>query len=195
LRAQRDETDFRHTQEMINVLKEWEDEGECDLYFFDEAGFSQSSSLPYAWSPIGKPWEVTAYPHSKRLNVLGFLTRKDEFFHHMTTESVTTETVIEAFDQFAAHKDPNAFAVVILDNAKMHRSKAFQRKRIDWMAHRIHLVYLSPYSPELNLIEILWREIKYRWLPLTAYSSFDKLCEAVKNVCNGYGTNYSITYA
>lgn len=39
LRAQRDETDFRHTQEVINVLKGWEDGGECDLYFFDEADF------------------------------------------------------------------------------------------------------------------------------------------------------------
>ena len=153
--SQRDETDFRNTQRMINVLKEWEDDGECDLYFFDEAGFSQSSS----------------------------------------TESVTSEIVIEAFDQFAAHKDPDAFAVVVLDNARMHHSKAFQRKIVDWMAHRIHLVYLSPYSPELNLIEILWREIKYRWLPLTAYSSFDKLCDSVKNVCNSYGKNYSITFA
>ncbi|AZM96524.1 hypothetical protein EI420_12895 [Vreelandella venusta] len=97
---------------------------------------------------------------------------------------MTTETVIEAFYHFAAHKDPDAFAIVILDNARMHRSKAFQRKLIDWMAHRIHLVYLSPYSPELNLIEILWREIKYWWLPLTAYSSFDKRCEAVKKVGN-----------
>lgn len=38
----------------------------------------------------------------------------------------------------------------------------------------------SSYSPELNLIEFFWREVKYRWLPLAAYSSFDKLCEAVK---------------
>ena len=57
-----------------------------------------------------------------------------------------------------------------------------QRKLIDWMAYRIHLVYLPLYSPELNLIEIFWCEIKYRWLPLTAYSSFDKLCEAVKKM-------------
>lgn len=113
----------------------------------------------------------------------------------MTTGSVITEIVIEALDQFVAHKDPDAFAVVILDNARMHRSRACQRKLIDWMAYRIHLVYLPLYSPELNLIEIFWCEIKYRWLPLTAYSSFDKLCEAVKNVCNGYGTNYSITFA
>ncbi len=138
---------------------------------------------------------MNAYSRSKRLNVLGFLIRKGSFFHRMTTDSVKTEAVIEAFDQFAAQKRSDAFAVVVLDNANMRRSKAFQRKIIDWMAHRIHLVYLSPYSPELNLIEILWREIKYRWLPLTAYRSFDKLCETVKYVCDGDGINNSITFA
>lgn len=30
----------------------------------------------------------------------------------------------------------------------------------------------KPYSPELNLIEILWRQMKYAWLPLSAYLSF-----------------------
>jgi transposase len=27
-------------------------------------------------------------------------------------------------------------------------------------------------TPELNLIEILWRVIKYKWLPISAYLSF-----------------------
>lgn len=113
----------------------------------------------------------------------------------MTTDSVKTETVIEAFDQFAAEKSSDTFAVVVLDNAKMHRYKAFQRKNIDWMAHRIYPVYLSPYSPELNLIEILWREIKDKWLPLTAYSSFDKLCETVKSVYDSDEINSSLNFA
>ncbi|MEA2120597.1 IS630 family transposase, partial [Halovibrio sp. HP20-50] len=138
--------------------------------------------LPYAWGPIGKAWEIPSYPHSKRLNVLGFLSRQGQFFYHTTTETVTTDIVIEAFDQFVAQKDPDTYVVIVLDNASMHCSKAFRRRIVDWMAHRVHLVYLPPYSPELNLIEILWREIKYRWLPLTAYGSFNRLCEAVNKV-------------
>ncbi len=85
--------------------------------------------MPYAWSPIGRPWEVTAYSRSRRLNVLGFLSRAGKLVYHTTTETVTTETVIEAFDQFVIQKDPDTFAVVVLDNASMHRSKAFRRKR------------------------------------------------------------------
>lgn len=195
LKPLRNEMDFRNTQDMLNSLKEWEEKGECQVYFFDESGFSQTSSVPYAWGPIREPWEIPRYQHSQRLNVLGFLSRTGPFFHHVTTASVKTQTVIDAFDAFAAQKDPDTFVVIVLDNASMHRSKAFRRKILDWMSHRIHLVYLSPYSPELNLIEILWREIKYRWLPLTAYASFSRLCEEVEKVCNGYGSEYSITFA
>jgi len=194
LKGRRDETDFRNTQRLLKALHEREDRGEHELYYFDESGFSQSSSVPYAWSPIGKPWEVTAYSHSRRLNVLGFLSRQGKLVHHTTTEPVTTETVIAAFDQFVSQKDPDAFAVVVLDNASMHRSKAFRRKILEWMSHRVHLVYLSAYSPELNLIEILWRQMKYSWLPLSAYLSFDRLCNEVHRLLGGYGAEHSINY-
>lgn len=195
LKGRRDETDFRHTQGLLTVLQEREDQGEHELYYFDESGFSQTSSVPYAWSLVGKPWEVTAYSHSHRLNVLGFVSRKGKLVYHTTTESVTTETVIEAFDQFVAQKDPDAFAIVVLDNASMHRSKAFKRKILEWMSHRVHLVYLSAYSPELNLIEILWRQVKYHWLPIDAYLSFDRLCDAVHRQIRSYGTERTINYA
>ena len=150
--------------------------------------------MPYAWSPIGKPWEVTAYSRSRRLNVLGFLSRAGKLVYHTTTETVTTETVIEAFDQFVIQKDPDTFAVVVLDNASMHRSKAFRRKRVEWMSQRVHLIYLSAYSPELNLIEILWRQMKYTWLPLSAYLSFERLCEEVHCLLSGYGTDHAINF-
>ena len=38
---------------------------------------------------------------------------------------------------------------------------------------------LTPYPPELNLIEILWRRIKYAWLPFSAYECLNALSEAL----------------
>ncbi len=178
----------------MKALQEREDHGEHEFYYFDESGFSQSSSVPYSWSPIGQPWEMPAYSHSRRLNVLGFLSRQGKLVYHTTTESVTTATVISAFEQFIAQKDPDTFAIIILDNASMHRSYAFAQKQLEWLNHRVHVIHLSAYSPELNLIEILWRRVKYSWLPLTAYESFATLCNEVHRVLGGYGSEYSITY-
>ena len=73
----------------MKALHEREDQGEHELYYFDESGFSQASSVPYAWSPIGKPWEVTAYSRSRRLNVLGFLSRAGKLVYHTTTETLS----------------------------------------------------------------------------------------------------------
>lgn len=121
---------------------------------------------------------MTAFSRSRRLNVLGFLSRRGKPVYQSTTESVTTERVIAAFDHFLAQKEPDAFTVVVLDNASMHRSIAFQRKCLEWLDQRVHVIYLSAYSPELNLIEILRRQVKYAWLPLTACESFATLRSA-----------------
>ena len=65
---------------------------------------------------------------------------------------------------------------------------------MEWMSHRVHLVYLSAYSPELNLIEILWRQMKYAWLPLSAYLSFDHLSMEVCRLLDGYGSERTINF-
>jgi hypothetical protein len=53
---------------------------------------------------------------------------------------------------------------------------------------------LPAYAPELNLIEILWRFIKYYWLPFSAYTSFQCLCKAVEDILTRFGTDYTITF-
>jgi len=46
---------------------------------------------------------------------------------------------------------------------------------------------LPTYSPELNIIEILWRLIKYEWLNIDAYESWKSLVKAVENVLRDLG--------
>ena len=108
--------------------------------------------------------------------------------YHTTTETVTTPVVIEAFDLLLEQKSPEAFTIVVLDNASMHRSASFQRKELEWSAQRLYVIFLPPYSPELNLIEILWRKIKYEWLPVSAYQTFQSLTGHVLKVLSNYGT-------
>ena len=45
--------------------------------------------------------------------------------------------------------------MVVLDNARVHTSKAFQERREAWEKRGLFIFYLPPYSPHLNLIEIL----------------------------------------
>ena len=54
--------------------------------------------------------------------------------------------------------------------------------------------YLPTYSPELNLIEILWRKIKYEWLPLNCYVNYQTLKKAVLEILKNFGSKHRITF-
>ena len=77
--------------------------------------------------------------------MLGFLSRQGRLIHYTTTVTVTTEVVIKAFDRLVEQKSPEAFAIVVLDNASIHHPALFQRKRLEWRAQRIHVVFLRTY--------------------------------------------------
>jgi transposase len=53
---------------------------------------------------------------------------------------------------------------------------------------------ITPYSPELNIIEI-WRKIKYEWLPFSAYESFQSLKDALFEVLANIGKSYTIKFS
>ena len=59
----------------------------------------------------------------------------------------------------------------------------------------MYLLFLPPYCPALNLIEILWRKLKYEWLPLSAYGSFKQLTETLENTLKQIGSKYLLSFA
>ena len=77
----------------------------------------------------------------------------------------------------------------------IHTSDEFEERLSDWKKHGLIIKYLSPYSPELNLIEILWRRIKYTWLPFSAYACLNALSEALETILSHVGSEYQITFA
>lgn len=167
---------------VLHALEQAEDRGELTLHYFDESGFSQRSALPYAWSPVGQPVRLPAFSHSRRLNVLGFLSRRDGFCYHATEDRITADTVITAFQHWLGDQPRPQPAIVILDNAAIHCSARFRQYCEQWQAQRVFVLFLPPYSPELNRIESLWRAIKYQGLPLQAYQTFETLCREVRAV-------------
>lgn len=106
--------------------------------------------------------------------------------------SVDTDLVIGCFDAFSDTITKKT--VVVIDNAPIHRSQAFQKKLPAWEKKGLFLYFLPEYSPELNLIEILWRFIKYFWLPFSAYLNFDALVQAVEEILMKVGTEYQIAF-
>jgi len=85
--------------------------------------------------------------------------------------------------------------IVLIDNAPIHTSEEFADEIVGLKKEGVIVKYLPAYSPELNLIEILWRKIKYEWLPLDAYKDFKTMTQELFEVIKGIGSKYRITFA
>ncbi|MHA2219757.1 MAG: IS630 family transposase [Candidatus Hodarchaeales archaeon] len=193
LNSKKDEKEFEKAKKEINELKKQQQDGKIDLCYFDESGFSLDPSVPYAWQPRGENIEVPS-AKSKRLNVLGFLNAHENQLESFCFQcNVDTRVVVSCFNEFS--KNITKETVVILDNASIHTSDEFQESIPEWKKRGLFIKYLPPYSPELNLIETLWRFIKYYWLPFSAYTSFKDLVDEVENILRQFGSEYKIAFA
>jgi transposase len=109
------------------------------------------------------------------------------------TGSITSTVVITWIDEFC--KTCQKPTVIVMDQASTHTSELFQAKKAEWEAQQVTIFSLPPYSPELNLIEILWRFIKYEWIEFSAYESWQSLNEYLDKVLKGFGKDYVINFA
>jgi transposase len=91
--------------------------------------------------------------------------------------------------------DSDTNKIVIIDNASIHTSGRFIDRIPDWEKKGVIIKSLPTYCPELNIIEILWRFIKYYWLPFSAYLSFDDLSREVENILAKIGSEFKIDFA
>jgi transposase len=135
--------------------------GLIDLFYADETRVSLQGYVPYGWQFYGEDVFVPC-GHAKGLNCFGVLAKDNRFHFKTTLSTVGSAFVIEQLETFSFKLE--RMTVVVLDNARVHRAKALQFRREVWESRGLYLFYLPVYSPELNLIEILWRELKYRWL-------------------------------
>lgn len=166
--------------------------GLIDLYFGDESGFWQNPVIARAWQFAGE--EIRLFPEKgKRLAVFGFLNVHCEGHFWTNEQTIKSEFVIECLEQWLLEKGEKP-TVLVLDNAKIHRSQKMQEKMIEWEEKGFYIFNLPPYSPHLNIIEILWRKMKYEWLKPTDYDSFEKLTEAIKEILSQLGTEYKINF-
>ena len=63
-----------------------------------------------------------------------------------------------------------------------------------WVKHGLMIKYLPPYSPELNLIERLWRFMKYYWIPFSASMSLPCLLQSIEDILQRFGMDYTIAF-
>jgi transposase len=163
-----------------------------EIRYVDETGFCLIPYIPYAWQSRQQQIEVKSQ-QSKRLNVLGFLTRKNELEAYTFQDSINSDVVIACLDKFCEKITKKT--VLIMDNSSIHQNNFFWDKEEEWANKGLEVFFLPTYSPQLNIIEIFWRFMKYQWLDADAYESYSALVEAVEEILINFGTKYTINFA
>jgi transposase len=150
--------------------------GERHVYFVDAAHFVLAPFLGFLWSFTRL--FIKAPAGRKRFNVLGAL---NAVTHEIVT--VTNDTYIDAISVCALLRKIAACHIagtitLILDNAKYQKCCIVAELAKDL---KIDLLYLPPYSPNLNLIERLWRYVKKKSLYSKYYEDFPKFKNAISD--------------
>ena len=129
--------------------------------FVDESGCDkQIGARRTGWSPLSiSPVQVTKFHRNKRYHILPAYTQDGILFSCIFQGSTDASLFEDFIEELLCHcgKYPGPNSVLVMDNASFHHSDRI--KQLCSQA-RVQLVYLPPYSPDLNPIEEFFSELK-----------------------------------
>jgi transposase len=144
---------FLESYEKLKKDKDSED----PIYFMDATHPRHNLVLGYGWIKRGVERELPSNTGRDRLNINGAIDLKRLKPVVRFDATIDANSTIALFDQIE-HANPTAKRIyVICDNARYYGSKKV-RHFLD--SSKIELVFLPPYSPNLNLIERFWKFFK-----------------------------------
>jgi transposase len=127
------------------------DESGCDK----RIGFRRTG-----WSPLGTtPVQVSKFHRDQRYQILPAYAQDGIIFSRVFQGSTDASFFEDFIEELLQHcgKYPDPKSVLIMDNASFHRSERIEQMCLD---KGVKLVYLPPYSPDLNPIEEFFAELK-----------------------------------
>ena len=151
-------------------------QGKRQVFFVDAAHFVHASFLGLLWC-VARMW-VRAASGRKRFNVLAAL---DAVTHKLITVTnhsyINAESVCMLLRAVAGAATAGIPITLVLDNAKYQKCAL-----VAGLAEQlgIELMYLPSYSPNLNLIERVWKFVKAECLRTKYYDNYEKFNKAIQ---------------
>lgn len=138
-------------------LEEIKDINPDDIIYSDEAGVDDNEVPPKGWGPIGKRLFAKKRGIRKaRYNITASL-NKNNLFAPFVFEGYSNASTYETYIEQVLVPQLRPGMVFIIDNARFHKSK----KVVQLIkAAQCRIIFLPPYSPDLNPIEHHWAAIK-----------------------------------
>lgn len=161
-------------------LKESAEKGEIHLLFFDPTHQVHNTINGTCWQTKGKRGTVILPSNTgrRRISVLGAVNSITGSCTTIITENnCDKDMIIATFNEIRKEYPDDKEIVIILDNASYnHAYKTLEESAL----LGIRLVFLPTYSPNLNLIERLWKFFKKVVLKNKYYKTFSEFKKAIE---------------
>lgn len=152
------------------------------VYFADATHPTHQTELSYGWIMKGNEKEILTSSGRKRLNIFGAISIEKTHVITDFYEAINQETVSNFLCKLREKSKTSEKIYFILDQGPAN--KAINVRDVAQMLN-IELVYLPPYSPNLNPIERLWKLFKKIALKNKYFEKF----EDFENACFGFFDN------
>ena len=124
--------------------------------YLDEVGFALKGVRRRTWGVRGVTPVVELPANWLKLSTIGAITSSGQFFQNTKQGAIRSADVVRFLRHLLQHVTGKV--IVVLDNAGIHRAKHVQG--FVQAQERLSLVFLPPYAPELNPIELVWAYVK-----------------------------------
>jgi len=146
------------------------------IYFIDGVHPTHNTMPAHGWIKTGTEKEVKSNTGRKRININGVYSPVDQEVIVRDDERINSQSTIELFKMIESKHPELAKIYIYSDNAKYYYSKLVRKHLAN---SRIELIPLPTYSPNLNLIERLWKLFKKNVIYNKYYEKFDQFKNAV----------------
>jgi transposase len=148
-----------------------ENKGDNDpILYVDGVHPQHNTMLAYGWIKGGKDNIIKSNTGRQRININGALDSETHAVITQEDESINAMSTIKLLKKIEASYPLAGIIYVICDNARYYRSKLVSQFL---ETSKVQLVFLPSYSPNLNLIERLWKFMKKKILYNRYYEKFD----------------------
>jgi len=138
----------------------------------DEARFGQQGTLTEVWAERGSRPTAVKQTRYEWVHLFAAIEPATGENVALLAPHVNTATMNVFLQMLSDELEPMDHAVLIMDQAGWHKSKSLR------LPANITILYLPPYSPELNPAERVWAYLRSHYLANRAYRGYDHLLEA-----------------
>jgi transposase len=162
---------------------------ETDSFYFCDAVHPQHNTrASNGWIKSGREFRINANSGRSRVNINGALNAHDVSDVVVRSDDrIDSDSTIALLEELQQRR-PRGMIYVICDNARYYRSRAVR----EWLeGSRIALMFLPSYSPNLNLIERLWKYLRKKIIDPIYYPSNEIFREAILRFFRDIKDHYS----